>query len=130
MKRYAFLLCTLFTSFLSNAQQRFFAESSSVSFFSDGVIEDIHAENKKITSIFDITKGDIAFLLNVKDFQFEKKLMQVHFNEKYMESEKFPKSSFQGKISGFNASTSGVQQVSAQGKLTMHGVTKDVVLSR
>jgi hypothetical protein len=127
MKRYTLFLFVFLIPFLSTAQQRFFAERSSVSFFSDGVIEDIYAENKKITSIFDITKGDIAFLLTVKDFQFEKKLMQVHFNEKYMESEKFPKSSFQGKISGFNVSASGVQQVNAQGKLTMHGVTKDVV---
>jgi polyisoprenoid-binding protein YceI len=71
-------------------------------------------------------KGDIAFLMSMKDFQFEKKLMQVHFNEKYVESEKYPKSSFQGRIVGFDSAVSGVQQVKAHGKLSIHGITKDV----
>ena len=109
-------------------QQRFFVDKASVSFFSDGVIEDIAAENNKVTSIFDAGQGEIAYLMNIKDFQFEKKLMQVHFNEKYMESEKYPKASFQGKIVGFDSSVSGVQNVKAVGKLTIHGVTRDVQL--
>jgi hypothetical protein len=122
------LLIWIITWLPGMAQQRFFAEKSTVTFFSDGVIEDIAATNMKVTSIFDVTKGDIAYLLSIKDFQFENKLMQVHFNEKYMESEKFPKSSFQGKVSGFNISVPGEQQVKAVGKLTIHGVTKDVEL--
>src|SRR5688572_16044324 len=94
---------------LSGFSQRYFAEKSKVTFFSDGVVEDITAGNDKVTSIFDALKGDVAFLLSIKDFEFEKKLMQVHFNEKYMESEKYPKSSFQGKIVGFDISQKGVQ---------------------
>jgi hypothetical protein len=109
-------------------QERFFAEKAQVSFFSDGVIEDIAAQNSKVTSIYDGLKGDIAFLMTIKDFQFEKKLMQIHFNEKYMESEKYPKSSFQGKITGFDPHVPGVQNVKAIGKLMIHGVTKDVVI--
>jgi hypothetical protein len=118
-----FLLIVLspFTSY----SQRYFAEKSMISFFSDGVVEDINAKNGKVTSIFDV-KGDIAFLMSIKDFEFEKKLMQVHFNEKYMESEKYPKASFQGKIVGFDVSVSGVQQVKAVGKLSIHGVTHDI----
>lgn len=108
------------------SQQRYFAEKALVTFFSDGTVEDISAVNNKVTSIFDVVKGDVAFLLSVKDFQFEKKLMQVHFNEKYMETEKYPKSSFQGKIIGFDPALNGVQQVTAAGKLSIHGVTKDI----
>jgi polyisoprenoid-binding protein YceI len=52
--------------------------------------------------------------------------MQVHFNEKYMESEKYPKSSFQGTITGFKLAATGKQEVKATGKLTIHGVTKSV----
>lgn len=128
MKLFYCLLVSTFTVLNGSAfaQQRFFAEKASVSFFSDGAIEDISAVNNKVTSIFDALKGDIAYLLNVKDFQFEKKLMQVHFNEKYMESEKYPKSSFQGKIVGFDMQHTGPQPVKAVGKLTIHGVTKDV----
>jgi hypothetical protein len=108
------------------AQQRYVAEKSMISFFSDGAIEDISAVNEKVTSIFDVVNGEVAYLLSIKDFQFPNKLMQVHFNEKYLESEKYPKSSFQGKIIGFNATGTGRQSVKATGKLTLHGVTKDV----
>jgi hypothetical protein len=125
MKLLTVLLLSL-VSFTIVAQQRYFAERSTIVFFSDGVVEDISAENSKVTSIYDAMKGDIAFLMSMKDFQFEKKLMQVHFNEKYVESEKYPKSSFQGKIVGFNPTVSGVQQVKALGKLSIHGITKDV----
>jgi hypothetical protein len=125
MKFSTVLLIVFFGAPLSVFAQRFFAEKSQIRFFSDGIVEDISAENTKVTSIFD-AKGDIAFLMSIKDFQFEKKLMQVHFNEKYMESEKFPKASFQGKITGFDPSGSGQQQVKAAGKLSIHGVTKDV----
>lgn len=110
---------------LTTFSQRYFAEKSRISFFSDGVVENITASNTKVTSIFD-ARGDIAFLMSVKDFEFEKKLMQVHFNEKYMESEKYPKSSFQGKVVGFDPAIKGTQQVKAVGKLTIHGVTHDV----
>ncbi|HEY3405712.1 MAG TPA: YceI family protein [Ohtaekwangia sp.] len=126
--KYTSVVLFICLSVFAQAQQRYFAEKANVVFFSDGVIEDIRAVNTKVTSIFDVTKGDIAFLLSIKDFQFEKNLMQVHFNEKYMESEKFPKSSFQGKITGFSMQQSGVQQVRAVGKLTIHGVTKEVEL--
>ncbi|HTF21410.1 MAG TPA: YceI family protein [Chryseolinea sp.] len=117
------LVCTVT---ISGAQQRYFAEKPSITFFSDGVVEDITAANQKVTSIFDALNGEIAYLMNVKDFQFVNKLMQTHFNEKYMESEKFPKSSFQGKVTGFNYGAGGTQQVKAAGKLTIHGVTRDV----
>jgi len=116
----------IFTATLAIGQQRYFAEKPSITFFSDGLVEDITAANKKVTSIFDALNGDIAFLMNVKDFEFSNKLMQTHFNEKYMESETYPKSSFQGKVTGFNAGTTGAQQVKAVGKLTIHGVTREV----
>lgn len=128
LKSLSYLFFGCFFSMTGYGQQRYFAEKSVVTFFSDGVIEDIAAENSKVTSIFDSVKGDIAFLMNIKDFQFDKKLMQIHFNEKYMESEKYPKSSFQGKISGFDPAAAGPQSVKASGKLSIHGVTKDVVL--
>jgi len=79
-----------------------------------------------VTSIFDIVNGEVAYLMSIKDFQFPNKLMQVHFNEKYLESEKFPKSSFQGKITGLDIAATGKQEVKATGKLTIHGVTKSI----
>jgi hypothetical protein len=120
------LAAIVFLALDANAQKRYFSEKSSITFFSEGVIEEIKATNTKVTSIFDLASGEVAYLLSPKDFQFDKKLMQVHFNEKYMESEKYPKSTFQGKIVGYDASNGQLQQVKAQGKLTIHGVTRDI----
>ena len=110
------------------SQKRFFSEKSNITFFSEGVIEEIKASNTKVTSILDLQSGEVAYLLSPKDFQFEKKLMQVHFNEKYMESEKFPRSTFKGKIEGLNATSTTLQQVKAVGQLSIHGVTRDVII--
>ena len=120
------LLVFVLSPFSGSSQKRYFTEKAFISFFSEGVIEDITAANTKVTSILDLVNGEIAYLLSPKDFQFDKKLMQVHFNEKYMESEKYPRSSFKGKIVGYNDSSTELQNVKAVGKLTIHGVTKEI----
>jgi hypothetical protein len=123
------LLITLLSAAQVYSQQRYFAEKAVVSFFSDAVVEDISATNEKVTSILDVVSGDVAYLMSIKDFQFPNKLMQVHFNEKYLESEKYPKSSFKGKITDFKINGTGAQNVKANGKLTIHGVTRDVAVT-
>lgn len=119
-------LAIILIPFNGFSQKRYFSEKSFISFFSEGVIEEIKATNTKVTSILDLATGEVAYLLSPKDFQFEKKLMQVHFNEKYLESEKYPKSSFQGKIVDFDHRNTQLQHVKAIGKLTIHGVTRDI----
>ncbi len=121
-----YIIFTLLLFSTSAFGQKFVSEKSMVTFFSDAAIEDITAENTKSSSIFNSSNAEIVFSIPVKDFQFHKALMQEHFNEKYMETEKFPKATFQGKLIDFNSQTEGVQQVKAQGKLTVHGVAKDV----
>jgi len=120
------LLALVLSPFTVVSQKRYFTEKSLITFFSKGVVEDISAVNAKVTSILDLVNGEVAYLLNPKDFQFDKKLMQIHFNEKYMESEKFPRSTFKGRIVGLNAASSTLQNVRAVGKLTIHGVTRDI----
>ncbi|HZB12148.1 MAG TPA: YceI family protein [Chryseolinea sp.] len=106
--------------------QKYTTEQTFVSFFSDAAIEDIKAENKKTAGVFNSTTGDIAFSVPIKDYEFEKSLMKEHFNEKYMDTEKYPKSTFQGKVSGYDANATGLQSVTSKGKLTIHGETKEV----
>jgi polyisoprenoid-binding protein YceI len=118
-----FILFFLSTSL---SAQKFTAEKGSISFFSDATIEDIKAENVIIGSRFNSATGELAYIVKIIDFKFPKALMREHFNEKYMETEKFPMSTFNGKIVGFKAVTPGVQKVRAVGKMTIHGVTKDV----
>jgi YceI-like domain len=109
--------------------QKYSTESGTISFFSDAPVEDISATNTEVGSLFDATSGDLVFVVPIKDFQFEKRLMREHFNEKYMETHKFPKSSFKGKAIGYDARKSGVQEVRVTGKLTIHGITRDVVVT-
>lgn len=108
--------------------QKFTTEKSYVAFFSDAAIEDIKAENKKTSSIFNSSNGEIVFSIPIKDFQFAKSLMKQHFNEKYMETEKFPKATFQGSLSGFDLTAEGEQKVTALGQLTIHGVAQEVTV--
>jgi polyisoprenoid-binding protein YceI len=114
---------------LEASAQKYVLEKSVIIFFSDATIEDITAENKKATSILNTQTLDIVFSVPINEFQFHKKLMQEHFNEKYMESEKFPKATFSGKMEGLNAEAKGVQQVRTKGRLLIHGVTTPVEIS-
>jgi polyisoprenoid-binding protein YceI len=111
---------------LSATAQKVFDRTDLRIFFSDAAIEDITAENKKTAGVFNSGTGDIAFSVPIKEYEFAKSLMKEHFNEKYMETEKYPKSTFQGKVSGYDPNATGPQNVSSKGKLTIHGETKEV----
>jgi len=106
--------------------QKMILEKSYVSFFSKAAIEDIKAENTESVSLFNISTNEIVFSIPIKDFKFDKALMKEHFNEKYLESEKFPKATFSGNVSGFRKEIKGDQSVVAKGKMTIHGVTNEI----
>ncbi len=91
--------------------------------------EEIKGINNEVASILDAATGNFVFEAPVKSFKFEKELMKDHFNENYMESDKFPKSQFNGKISNVSAvnfSKDGTYPTTVSGKLTIHGVAQDV----
>jgi hypothetical protein len=127
MKYISFWVWILVVS-LSAQAQKYVATEGVITFFSSATLEDIKADNKKISSLFNTATKEIAFSVPINQFQFEKKLMQEHFNDKYMESHKYPKSTFAGKLENFNEAGKGVQRVQAVGKLTIHGVTKQVTI--
>jgi polyisoprenoid-binding protein YceI len=119
------VLIFLFTS-MSGLSQKYSLEKSKVVFFSEAAIENIEATNTQSASIFNVTTGEIVFSIPINEFEFKKSLMKEHFNETYLESEKYPKALFQGKLSGYNSQFVVEQQVTAIGKLTIHGVTREV----
>jgi len=125
MKKTFLIMVGVIVAFLAHAQ-KFTSDKTFVKFFSSAAIEDITAENTKSSSIFNQATGDVVFSIPIKEFEFDKSLMKEHFNEKYMETEQFPKATFQGKISGYQPSVTGEQKATAVGKLTIHGVTQDV----
>lgn len=108
-----------------SAQSIYITESSNVSFFSATPVEDIEAVNDASTSLLNVAKSDIAFRVPISGFQFEKPLMQEHFNENYMDTEKYPTASFKGKISeSIDMSKDTTYHVEATGVMTIHGVDK------
>lgn len=113
----------LISTFFAYAQ-KYKSESSSITFYSEAAIENITATNTEASSIFNSETGEIAFLVPIKHFQFDKSLMQQHFNEKYMESHKFPMASFEGTIVELERALDGKPQVQAVGRLSIHGETQ------
>jgi polyisoprenoid-binding protein YceI len=97
-----------------------------IEFFSNAPVEDIKANTSEIQSLLDQKEGSIAFLIPIKSFQFRKSLMQRHFNENYMESDKFPNATFKGNIKGWEQTTTEKQTVTAVGEMTIHGVTNSI----
>ncbi|OEK04511.1 YceI family protein [Roseivirga misakiensis] len=123
-----FLALTMFLITLSvSAQKRYLTRTGHVKFFSSAPLEDIEAHNGKVLSIVDLDKGEVAVDMLMKGFEFEKKLMQEHFNENYMESGKYPKSTFKGKFEvpdGLKNMVDGAYEVDVTGEISIHGVKK------
>jgi len=106
--------------------QKYKSKESEVTFFSEAPLENIDATNKDAQSVFDESNNNIVFTVPIKSFEFDKSLMQEHFNEKYMESDKYPKAIFTGKVVGYDKNAQGEQKVKAKGDMTIHGVTQPV----
>lgn len=118
----------LFTA-ATNAQDRYYTKTGKVEFFSKAALEDIEAKNKTVTAVLDTKSGAFQFAVQMKGFEFEKALMQQHFNDNYVESDKYPKAEFKGAVtnnSTVNYAKAGSYPVKVKGKLTLHNVTKDV----
>jgi polyisoprenoid-binding protein YceI len=109
--------------------QKQFTRSANISFFSDTPMEKIEATNQQATSVVELEKNEMVFSVLMKSFEFEKALMQEHFNEKYVESDKFPKAQFKGTYKAEKAidlKKDGTYPVTVSGTMNMHGVDKEV----
>lgn len=109
--------------------QKLMTRTGKISFFSSTPVENIEAFNNDVSCILNTQNGELVFIVPIKSFRFEKQLMQDHFNESYMESDHYPKAEFRGTIENSNDirfSKDGNYSAKAIGKLTIHGVTKEV----
>lgn len=109
--------------------QKYMTRTGQISFFSHTPLENIDAINNEVSAVMDGSTGAIVFQAPVKSFKFERALMEEHFNENYMESDKYPRSEFKGKISdpkSVNFGKDGSYKVTVTGTLTMHGVSKEI----
>ena len=119
----------LLGSGLSFGQTLYRTSVGEVSFFSKTPALDIEALNKKAGAILNAGTRDLAIQMKITDFQFPNKLMQEHFNENYLESEKYPSATFKGKIKEtVDLTVAGTYPISASGTATIHGVTRPIEL--
>lgn len=128
MKLLSILLLFLVLPLNTNAQ-KYITRDGYIGFFSHAPVEDIKADNNQVASVLDTSTGDIVFQVLIRSFHFVKTIMEEHFNENYLESDKFPKSTFTGKIvnlSDVSFSKPGTYDTTVEGDITIHGVTKKV----
>jgi len=129
MKKTA-LIFTLSLLAFSAQSQKYMTKTGFIGFFSHTPMEDIKGDNNQVASVLDISTGEIVFQALIKSFHFDRALMEEHFNENYMESEKFPKAIFKGRItnlSSVNFTNNGIYDVNVEGDLTIHNVTNKVI---
>lgn len=114
-------------SFGNSYSQTYITRNGYIGFFSKTLLEDIKAENRQVYAVIDVTKKNLAFTCLLKGFLFQKELMQEHFNENYIESDKYPKATFLGSYAGeVNPGKDGSYDVQVKGSLTLHGVTQSI----
>lgn len=110
--------------------QNYLTKTGHIKFYSETPIETIEAHNHAVNSALNPKTGDFVFKVLIKSFEFEKALMQEHFNENYMESDKYPNAMFKGmlvNLDDVDFENGGTFDVSVSGDLTIHGVTNPVV---
>jgi hypothetical protein len=126
MKKLFFILTIVLMS-LNISAQKYITKNGYIGFLGHTPMDDIKADNNQVASILDTSNGELVFQILMKSFHFDAALMEEHFNENYMESEKFPKSIFKGKITNLsevNFSKSGMYNVNVEGEMNIHGVAK------
>ena len=131
MKPLLFIAMTSLTIMNAAYSQNLVTKNGKISFFSKTSMENIDAINNQAVSVLNTRNGDLAFSVLVTGFLFKKALMQEHFNEEYMESDKFPKATFKGNIADINKvsfSKDGSYTIAVTGNLTIHGVTNKVTV--
>ncbi len=127
LRRLCFLTLVALSISVSGTGQNYLTKNGFIGFYSKTPLEDIRAENNQVYAVLDAGSHRIAFAVLLKGFLFTKELMQEHFNENYVESDKYPKATFSGTCSGdMDLSRDGTYQVVIKGELNLHGVTKPI----
>jgi polyisoprenoid-binding protein YceI len=128
MKR-LFLSVIILSLVTSVNAQKFMTKNGFISFYGHTQMEDIKADNNQVASVLDISTGDLVFQVLIKSFHFDRALMEEHFNENYLESDKFPKATFKGKITNLqsvNFTKNGTYDVTVEGDLTIRDATNKI----
>ena len=127
-----FFFFQLFFFFVNNksfAQDKYICKTGHVYFISHTDIIDIDADNYNLASILNAKNGEVIFMIPMRGFKFKLPLAEEHFNENYVESDKYPQAKFKGKFINFDKidfSKEGQQYIEVEGEMTIHGQTKKI----
>lgn len=120
-----FVVVTLAISAFAPAANKLTSNKTHIKFFSTTAAEDIEAHNYKSVSTFDTQSGDVVFSVSMQSFEFEKALMQKHFNsDKFLDTQKNPKAKLIAKIvnlSEINFAKNGTYTAQIIGQMTING---------
>lgn len=118
------------SAFKDQQAQLYQTNNGKISFKSDAPLEIIKASSEEMMGLLDIDKKNFSLKVNVHSFQgFNSPLQREHFNENYMESDKYPVASFTGKIiEDVDLSTDGTYELRTKGMLTMHNVSQERII--
>lgn len=126
MKKRLLFLLFICTGLNTNAQL-YITKTGFTGFYSKTPLEDIKAENNQVVAMIDIDKKQLAFSMLLKSFTFRKELMQDHFNENYVESDKYPRAAFKGSFTGtVDPQKQQVYNIQVEGTVSLHGVDKKI----
>ncbi len=128
MKR-AILMAIIMIAGATTFAQRYITKTGHIYFHSEAPLETIEAHNKQVNCALDTQTGMMVFKVLMKSFIFEKALMQEHFNEEYVESDKYPNATFKGKVENLaqiDFNTPGTYAAVVSGVLTIHNVSRKV----
>ena len=125
------IILIVFGLFILNTSfsQRYYTKTGNITFDASSSVVDVIGINNTVISVFDINSGQFEFSSNIKEYHFKQSLMEEHFNENYMDSEKYPKSTFKGFITNIkevNFSKDGVYPVTVKGILDIHNVKRNI----
>jgi len=124
------LLSLTFFSFFSFSQEKYISRNGQIQFIASTPLETIDPVNNHVSCVLDTENGNLVFQMKMISFKFEKALMEEHFNEKYVESDKFPKSTFVGRVQNWDDfNWNGTEQnIVVKGKITIHGIEKEIIV--
>jgi len=129
MKKLLLIAIATATATAPTFAQKYLSKAAEVSFFSKAPLENIEAHNRQGTTVVDFSKNEMVFTVLMKSFEFDKALMQEHFNEKYVESAKYPKATFKGKFTPMGELAlvkDGIYPVTVEGTMEIKGKTNPV----
>ncbi|NLU39402.1 MAG: YceI family protein [Bacteroidales bacterium] len=123
------LILLVFSTQIIQAQNLLYTKTGHAYFMSHTEAIDIDGNNNQVTSFLNIETGEIAFQMLVKSFKFTLATAEEHFNETYMESDKYPKAQFKGFVENMQSidlKKDGTYKAQVKGDLTIHGVSKNI----